>query len=279
MATIVYIDGFNLYYGALKGTPHKWLVLAALSRRLLPKDQIVAIRYFTALVAARQGDPQQPQRQQAYLRALRTIPGFTVHLGHYLTHSVRMPLANPLPMGQGPWRSSGPRRRAPTWTLRPTYFWTPSRAAATQRWSSRTTPTSRSRSASQNSNWASGSERQPASGCAPLPRAAVIVLQTAAPLGPGQLPAAHRAQGRSGRDPQAAVLVGSLEGDSLAAVAFPERPSKTQRPTRSGWVSHLAAEATEGIHRQYCQPRRTAQPSSQPRPTPRICTRQWRGSA
>jgi uncharacterized LabA/DUF88 family protein len=99
MATIVYIDGFNLYYGALKGTPHKWLVLAALSRRLLPKDQIVAIRYFTALVAARQGDPQQPQRQQAYLRALRTIPGFTVHLGHYLTHSVRMPLANPLPMG------------------------------------------------------------------------------------------------------------------------------------------------------------------------------------
>lgn len=99
MATIVYIDGFNLYYGALKGTPHKWLDLAALSRRLLPKDQIVAIRYFTALVAARQGDPQQPQRQQAYLRALRTIPGFTVHLGHYLTHSVRMPLANPLPMG------------------------------------------------------------------------------------------------------------------------------------------------------------------------------------
>jgi uncharacterized LabA/DUF88 family protein len=66
-----------------------------MSRRLLPNDQIVAIRYFTALVAARPDDPQQPQRQQAYLRALRTIPGVVVHLGHYLSHPVRMPLANP----------------------------------------------------------------------------------------------------------------------------------------------------------------------------------------
>ncbi|MEZ5246060.1 MAG: hypothetical protein R2707_13255 [Acidimicrobiales bacterium] len=25
MATVVYIDGFNFYYGAVKGTPHEWL--------------------------------------------------------------------------------------------------------------------------------------------------------------------------------------------------------------------------------------------------------------
>jgi uncharacterized LabA/DUF88 family protein len=99
MATIVYFDGFNLYYGALKGTPFKWLDLAALSRRLLPNDEVVAIRYFTALVSARPDDLQQPQRQQAYLRALRTIPGLSIHLGHYLTHAVRMPLAAPLPGG------------------------------------------------------------------------------------------------------------------------------------------------------------------------------------
>jgi len=43
MATIVYVDGFNLYYGALKGTPYKWLDIHALSRRLLPNDQIVTI--------------------------------------------------------------------------------------------------------------------------------------------------------------------------------------------------------------------------------------------
>jgi hypothetical protein len=27
---LVYIDGFNLYYGAVKGSPYKWLDLAAL---------------------------------------------------------------------------------------------------------------------------------------------------------------------------------------------------------------------------------------------------------
>ncbi len=34
MATIVYIDGFNLYYGAVKGAPYKWLDLEALCGRL-----------------------------------------------------------------------------------------------------------------------------------------------------------------------------------------------------------------------------------------------------
>jgi len=27
LRTVVYIDGFNLFYGALKGTPYKWLDL------------------------------------------------------------------------------------------------------------------------------------------------------------------------------------------------------------------------------------------------------------
>src|SRR5680860_684723 len=97
MATNVYIDGFNLYYGAVKGTPYKWLDLEALCRRLLPKDDIKRIRYFTAKISARPGDPQQPQRQQIYLRAPRTLPLVSIHHGHFLTHSVRMLLANPKP--------------------------------------------------------------------------------------------------------------------------------------------------------------------------------------
>lgn len=59
MATIVYIDGFNLYYGALRGSPYRWLDLEALSRRLLPKDDIHLIRYFIARITARPQDPQQ----------------------------------------------------------------------------------------------------------------------------------------------------------------------------------------------------------------------------
>lgn len=99
MATNVYIDGFNLYYGAVKGTSNKWLDLEALCHRLLPSDEIKRIRYFTANVSARPGDPQQPQRQQTYLRALESLPKVSVHYGHFLTHTVRMPLANPKPGG------------------------------------------------------------------------------------------------------------------------------------------------------------------------------------
>lgn len=44
---------------------------------------------------ARPADPQQPQRQQIYLRALRTIPDLTIHEGHYATHQKWLPLAAP----------------------------------------------------------------------------------------------------------------------------------------------------------------------------------------
>jgi uncharacterized LabA/DUF88 family protein len=95
----VYVDGFNVYYGCLRGTPFKWLDLGALCRRLFPRDTIHRIRYFTAIVSARPNDPRQPQRQLAYLRALATIPEVTIHRGRYLTHPTRMALAHPVPGG------------------------------------------------------------------------------------------------------------------------------------------------------------------------------------
>ena len=98
MRTSIYIDGFNLYFGALKRTPHKWLDVAALSRlHLAPHHQITAIKYFTAKINSRPGDPDQPVRQETYLRALRTLPHTEVIFGHYLTKIVRMPLAHPAP--------------------------------------------------------------------------------------------------------------------------------------------------------------------------------------
>ena len=39
LQTNVYIDGFNLYYGCAKGTPHRWLDLGALCNALLPKKR------------------------------------------------------------------------------------------------------------------------------------------------------------------------------------------------------------------------------------------------
>jgi len=95
MKANVYVDGFNLYYGAVKGTPYRWLDIAAMCRLLLPHDQINQIKYFTALINPRPQDPDQPTRQQTYLRALRTIPNLAIILGHFLTHDVMMPLAPP----------------------------------------------------------------------------------------------------------------------------------------------------------------------------------------
>jgi len=95
---IVYIDGFNFYYGAVKNTPYRWLDFSALCGRMLPGDNIVNIKYFTAIVSARPHDPQQPLRQQIYLRALRTIPNIEIIMGHFLTHSVRMCLTGIIPV-------------------------------------------------------------------------------------------------------------------------------------------------------------------------------------
>jgi len=100
--TIVYVDGFNLYYGLVKGTPYKWLDLEALCRRVLPLEhhRVIKIKYFTALVTPRPDDPQTAIRQQLYLRALRTSPIIEIILGHFLVHPVRLPLAIPPATGQ-----------------------------------------------------------------------------------------------------------------------------------------------------------------------------------
>jgi hypothetical protein len=94
--TYVYVDAFNLYYGCLKGTAHRWLNLQEFCRLMLPVNEVLAIKYFTAHVSARPTDPSQPLRQQIYLRALATV-GVQIIYGHYLRHRVQMPLADPVP--------------------------------------------------------------------------------------------------------------------------------------------------------------------------------------
>jgi len=95
LITNVYIDGFNFYYGAVRGTPYRWLNLEHLCQLLLPQQSIGQIKYFTALVSARPNDPNQPVRQQLYLRALATLPKVSVHFGHFLSHEIMMPLVVP----------------------------------------------------------------------------------------------------------------------------------------------------------------------------------------
>jgi uncharacterized LabA/DUF88 family protein len=91
------VDGFNLYYGALKGTTEKWLNLEHLARLVFPHYDIRRVKYFTAPVTARPHDPQQPQRQQTYLRALRTIPTCEIIEGRFYVTYPWMRLRSPTP--------------------------------------------------------------------------------------------------------------------------------------------------------------------------------------
>jgi hypothetical protein len=92
----VYVDGFNFFYGCVKGTPYKWLDLAQLCAQLLPDAYIQRVRYFTALVDPSPVDPDQRLRQEEYLRALKTIPNLTIKLGYFLTRPNDMRRVHPL---------------------------------------------------------------------------------------------------------------------------------------------------------------------------------------
>ena len=96
LITHVYVDGFNLYYRALKDGPFRWLDLRKLSETLFPGDDIHRVSYFTARLHARPGNPQQPRRQLVYLRALATLPGLDLHYGAFRSGIKLRPLAEPV---------------------------------------------------------------------------------------------------------------------------------------------------------------------------------------
>ena len=85
---IVYIDGFNLYYGAVRGTPHKWLNLEKYFSLLRPGDDVQQIHYFTAPIVG----TTRPN-QDTYLRALATLPSVNVVLGKFKRKRVKCGLA------------------------------------------------------------------------------------------------------------------------------------------------------------------------------------------
>lgn len=105
--TIVYIDGFNFYYGQLKGQPYKWLDLHALFSKVLgTQHDVIKIKYFTARVQPTLRDPDVHLRQDIYLKALQAFsPLIEVHFGHFLRHKVKMENANPPPPQVAVWKT------------------------------------------------------------------------------------------------------------------------------------------------------------------------------
>ncbi len=84
---LVYVDGFNLYFGLRsKGwKKHYWLDLRALALALLkPGQTLVGVHYFTSRIRANGCNVTDMQRQTTYLEALGTLSDLRTHIGHYL---------------------------------------------------------------------------------------------------------------------------------------------------------------------------------------------------
>jgi uncharacterized LabA/DUF88 family protein len=81
LRTFFYIDGLNLYYGALRHSPYRWLNLVVfcqnLARLAPPKIRlaVVRVKYFTAPVKELPWDEDAPRRQKTYLNALEATGG------------------------------------------------------------------------------------------------------------------------------------------------------------------------------------------------------------
>lgn len=79
---IVYVDGFNIYFGMLEAgfDNCKWLNLKALVLSLLkPNQELAELKYFTSRVS---NNPDKQKRQTAYIEALET-EGVKIYYGHY----------------------------------------------------------------------------------------------------------------------------------------------------------------------------------------------------
>ncbi len=85
----VYIDGFNWYFGIFMHRPAwKWLNLQSFFEALRIDEEIVGVRFFTALVEPKQHISTKRDRQKRYLKALGSLQKVRVVLGKYQERTV-----------------------------------------------------------------------------------------------------------------------------------------------------------------------------------------------
>lgn len=82
--SIIYIDGFNFYYGMLTDRPDlKWINYQRLAELLRPDDEIVHVRLFTALVDRKKAVSGKRDRQLRLWAALKAQPKITLTEGKF----------------------------------------------------------------------------------------------------------------------------------------------------------------------------------------------------
>lgn len=96
MRTACFVDGYNLFYGLLAGTPYKWLNLPTLLSHIVqvqdPSSNVVSISYFTSGVKpdlATRGIASK-EAQDTYIRALKA-KGVDVFFGRHRLEPGRAP--------------------------------------------------------------------------------------------------------------------------------------------------------------------------------------------
>jgi len=97
---IIYVDGYNLYYSRLRGTPYKWLDLVQLFRDHIlrpqvPDAELVGLKFFTAPAMAKFASHghESMVSQNEYHRALRARhQGLIEIICGYHTHQESPPM-------------------------------------------------------------------------------------------------------------------------------------------------------------------------------------------
>jgi uncharacterized LabA/DUF88 family protein len=98
--TFVYIDGFNFYYGCYRDrarpqwAKYKWLDWEKFCDALFPKDNVLQIKYYTAMVDNRPPDNHQNDRQKIYLAAMSQQSRVKISYGRFLSQVTWMPCCN-----------------------------------------------------------------------------------------------------------------------------------------------------------------------------------------
>lgn len=96
MRTACFVDGYNLFYGLLAGTPYKWLDLPSLLAHIIrvehPDSTLDAVSFYTSGVKpslATRGIASK-EAQDTYLRAL-IARGVNVFYGRHQLESGKAP--------------------------------------------------------------------------------------------------------------------------------------------------------------------------------------------
>ena len=85
--TIVYVDGFNLYFGlkTKKWKNYYWLNIYKLAENIIKSDQeLITVKYFTSRIAS---PPDKAKRQGTFIEALETLENFKIYYGNYQANS------------------------------------------------------------------------------------------------------------------------------------------------------------------------------------------------